>query len=234
MIEPDSIAFADFLSRYQEPLHKIVGNSRGQWTLGDIPGETLITAFDLHEELGRPLDFGNAADARLLLRKLRSAAYAAGGVLRNARRPDQASSSADAVGERAWDRYLIDDGDDALSLLVALETPDAPEPPPIDPYHSESAAWNWLWHRFQRSTRDIAAFLMISASWCRQRRTRAFRNLAHQEQLPHRMRIQDDETAIQPWRKFKLPVRIRPDNGQLGLDFWCKPAQPEHGQLWLL
>jgi hypothetical protein len=100
-------------------------------------------------------------------------------------------------------------------------------------FASESAAWNWLWHRFQRSTRDIAAFLLASASWCRQRRRRALRYLDTQQRLPHRLRVEGDDTAIRPRRKFRLPPRTT-SGGQRALDFACMPAQPERGQLRLL
>lgn len=232
MIDVDANALIEFLERCKDDLRRIVGNSLGQWSPGDIPGETWIVAIDLQAKLGRPLDLRGNEDTDLLLRTLRSAAYAAGGILRNARRPDQAAPDMEGNLVRGWDRYAIDDGADALSLLEELENPERPETAPIDPYHSESAAWNWLWHRFGESTRNLAEFLLISMSWCRQRRKRALHHLETQEQLPQRMHV--DDTAIQPWRTFKLPSRDKPDAGQLALDFWCRPAQPEHGQLWLL
>jgi hypothetical protein len=213
-------------------LRRIVFRSLGHWTTGDIPGEAWIATLGLQEKLKRPLDLLRDDDAALLLRTLRTAADKAGGVLRKARRPDQACWE-DGLG-CGWDSYSIDEGACALSMLEALETGEPPEPTCVDPYHSESAAWNWLWHRFQRSTRDVAAFLLISASWCRQRRSRALHHLDAQQQLPHRLCVDDDDTAIQPWRKFKLPPRARSDDGQLALDFRCMPAQPNRGQLWLL
>lgn len=230
----DPIALETFLAQRKDELRRIVFHSQGQWSFGDIPGEAWMLALQLQQVLGRPLDLDNQEDAGLLLRKLRREANRAGGILRNARRPDQASPDDETNFERGWDHYASDDGAHPLSLLEALETPPAPEPAPVDPYHSESAAWSWLWHRFDRSTRGVAAFLLISTSWCRQRRKRALRHLDAQQQLPHRMRIDEDEAAIQPWRRFKLPARAKPDEGQLALDFCCRPAQPERGQLWLL
>ena len=58
---------------------------------------------------------------------------------------------------------------------------------------------------------------------------RALRHLDAQQQLPHRMCVDEDDAAIQPWRRFKLPARAKPDEGQLALDFWCRPMQPERG-----
>lgn len=234
MIDPNPASFEEFLARHKPDLRRILFRSQGQWSAGDLPGEAWIAALDLRQTLGRPLDLRRDEDAELLLRHLRTAAGKAGGVLRKAWRPDQAVAGEEGSLERGWDKYAIDDGASALSVLEALETGEPPEPPRIDTYHSESAAWNWLWHRFRRSTRDVATFLLISASWCRQRRKRALRHLDTQQQLPHRMCLTDDDTAIQPWRKFKLPPRARSDEGQLALDFLCLPAQPERGQLWLL
>ena len=227
MSTSDFTSFQEFLSLQEAELRRIVFRSQGYWSAGDIPGEAWIAALDLQDKLGRPLNLQTCGDADLLLRKLRSAAYKAGEILRGAWRPDQAAHDEEGNLERGWDRYASDEGADALAWLEASETPQPPEPAPIDPYHSESAAWNWLWHRFGQSTRNIAAFLLISTSWCRQRRKRALKHLDSQQQLPHHMRFFVDETAIQPWRKFKLPSRIKPDTKQPALDFCCTPAQPE-------
>lgn len=225
--------FDAFLARHARELRGIVLASQGQWDFDDLLGEAFVAWAELSSASGHPLALDAPEDAALLLKRLKSLANRTGRVFRKASRSDQ-SSREDEHGERGWDKYAIDDGEDALSLLETSESPEAPEPTPIDPYHSESAAWNWLWQRFHRSTREIAAFLLISSSWCRQRRKRALRRLDAQSQLPHRMQTDDDATAIQPWRKFKLPPPARHADAQLALDFWCKPAQPERGQLWLL
>ncbi len=235
MSEFDFAAIAVFLERNAESLRGILGFSKGQWSKDDLYGEACVAAADLGEKQGTPLDLGNPADADRLLRRLRSRARSAGGVLRGAERPDQASGDHDARGPRAWDRIpqRQDDVEHPLSLLEALESP-VPEPAPIDPYHSETAAWNWLLHRFNRRMREIAAFLLISTSWCRERRRRARSRAGVQWQLPHRLCVGDDERAIQPWRKFKLPSPPPDDPHQLSFDYRNKPAQPASGQLWLL
>lgn len=222
-----------FLARHADELRGIVAYSQRQWGHEDLPSEAFVARADISGKLGRTLDLNDPDDACLLLKRLRSLARRAGGVLRNASRPDQASRD-DESGERSWDRYVIGDSEDAPSLLEKIESPEAPEQAPIDPYYSESTAWLWLRHRFNHSTREIAAFLLISASWCRQRRKRAQRRLETQLQLPHRLQTGDDDSAIQPWRKFKLPARTKTDDGQLALDFCHTPLQPKRGQLWLL
>ena len=94
--------------------------------------------------------------------------------------------------------------------------------------------FEWSWTTAVVFSLGVVFFLLISTSWCRQRRKRALRHLDAQQQLPHRMCVDEDDAAIQPWRRFKLPARAKPDEGQLALDFWCRPMQPERGQLWLL
>lgn len=233
MSDFDFAALAAFLERNAADLRGIVNYSRGQWTAGDLHGEACLAAIELGDKHGYVLDPGDPMDAQRLLRRLRNRARNAGGVLQRAERPDQASSGDEGRGPRSWERIASAAADNPLSLLEALES-GTPEPAPIDPYHSETAAWNWLLHRFDRRTRDIAAFLLISTSWCRVRRRRARHRANTQWQLPHRLAVEDDDLAIQPWRKFKLPTQAVGPTGQLAINFWNIPAQPVRGQLWLL
>ena len=233
MSDFDFAALAAFLERTAAHHHGIVSYSRGQWTMADLHGEACMAAIELGNKRGYALDLDDPADAERLLRRLWSRARNAGGVLRKAERPDQASSEDEGRGPRSWERIAAAAAENPLSLLEALESA-APEPTPIDPYHSETAAWNWLLHRFNRRTRDIAAFLLISTSWCRERRRRARHRANTQWQLPHRLSVGDDDLAIQPWRKFKLPTQTEDPTEQLAINFWNVPAQPVRGQLWLL
>lgn len=230
----DFAAIAAFLERHSADLRGIVGYSRGQWTKGDLFGEACLAADDLAGKQGHALDLDAPADTDRLLRRLRSLARQAGGVLRNAERPDQSTSFHDERGPRSWDRLGGSQGEHPLALLEALEAA-APEPVPVDPYHSEIAAWQWLLEHFDRRMADIAGFLLISASWCRARRRHARHCAVTQWPLPHHLLVgEDDARAIQPWRKFKLPARNATASAQLALDFWCRPLQPARGQLWLL
>lgn len=74
MIDVDANAITEFLEQRKDDLHRIVGNSRGQWSTGDIPGETWVAAIDVQAKLDRPLDLRSIDDMDLLLRTLRSAA----------------------------------------------------------------------------------------------------------------------------------------------------------------
>lgn len=229
----DFPAIARFLETHLEPLKGIVGYSRGQWSKDDLYGEACLAAIELGDKRGRALDLDDVEDAERLLRRLRSRARSAGGVLRGAERPDQFAPDADER-VRSWDRIAPNDPENPLSLLEALESSTA-EPIPVDPYQSETAAWRWLIERFDRRMADIAAFLLISTSWCGVRRRRARHRASTQWQLPHRMQVgEDDANAIQPWRKFKLPARAIDAERQLALDYWTRPQQPARGQLWLL
>lgn len=233
MSDFDFAALAAFLERNAADHRGIVGYSRGQWTMDDLLGEACLAAIELGDKRGHALDLDDPADAERLLRRLWNRARSAGGALRNAERPDQASFDDEGHGPRSWDRIAPAAAENPLSLLEALEST-TPEPPTIDPYHSETAAWNWLLHRFNRRTREIATFLLISTSWCRVRRRRARHRANTQWQLPHRLSIEDDDLAIQPWRKFKLPMQTEYPTEQLAINFWNIPAQPVRGQLWLL
>jgi hypothetical protein len=229
----DFAALAAFLERTAVNQRGIINYSRGQWTIDDLHGEACMAAIEMGDKRGYALDLDDPADAEQLLRRLWNRARSAGGVLRNAERPDQASSDDEGRGPRSWERVSPKEAEHPLSLLEELKC-GKPAPAAIDPYHSEAAAWNWLVHRFNRSTRDIAAFLLISSSWCRKRRRRARHHLGTQWQLPHCLSVEDDELAIQPWRKFKLPTQVVDPTTQLAMNFWSIPAQPAFGQLWLL
>ncbi len=233
MSDFDFAALAAFLERNAAALRGMVRHSRGQWAMSDLQGEACLAAIELGDKRGYALDLDDPVDAERLLRRLWSRARNVGGVLRNAERPDQASFDDEGHGPRSWERIAPSATENPLSLLEALESA-TPEPAPIDPYHSETAAWNWLLRRFNRRTRDIAAFLLISTSWCGQRRRRARHRADTQWQLPHRLSVEDDDLAIQPWRKFKLPTQAIDSTGQLAINFWNVPAQPVRGQLWLL
>lgn len=234
MPDLDFAALAAFLERHAATLDGIVRYSRGQWAKDDLPGEACLAAIELGDRQGRALDLDDPVDADHLLRRLRSRARSAGGVLRSAERPDQFSPDAGERGPRSWDRLVPNAAEHPLSLLEALEST-VPEREPVDPYHSETAAWRWLVERFDRRMVDIAAFLLISTSWCRMRRRRARHRANTQWQLPHHLLVGDDDSnAIQPWRKFKLPARDAAAPGQLVIDYWKRPAQPAVGQLWLL
>lgn len=234
MAAPDPAAFAAFLERNVARLNRIVYYSCRQWAKGDVEGEAYLAAVDLGEKRGSALELHDPQDEELLLRCLHGRARSAGGVLRRAERPDQYSSDEGVRSPRSWETLAGSEGEHPQSLLEAAESA-VREPGPVDPYHSETAAWNWLLRHFNRRMEDIAGFLLISTSWSRQRRRRARHHAETQWQLPHQLRIgEDDAQAIQPWRKFKLPARKLEDDGQLAIDFWNHPTQPERGQLWLL
>lgn len=224
--------FTAFLQRHDGALRDIVRWARGECTVDDVRNQAWLEAFELGEQLARPLDL-EAGDAALLLQRLR-------------RHFDRAQR--DARRERSLDRPLGghpdgptyadilpgDDGEHPLSLLEALETPES-EVRPRNPYQSEVAAWGCLVARLGR-TSAIAEFLLISPSWCRICRRRASERIVGQWPLPHGLRVEDDdhENALRPWRRFKLPPRPRAARDQLPLDYWSRPAQPMLGQMWLL
>lgn len=219
----------------EDALYWLTRDSEGLWDRNDLPGESLLLLHEM-EVAGNGLDPGNDEDIALFLRELRRRARRAGRVQRNAVRPDQAGGDAEwRPGTPHWDRFVADDGAHPFHLLEAADSP-TPEAPVFDPYHSEVAAWAWLARHFERRTRDIAAFLLISPSWCRQRRRRARHAVNIQWPLScRRLPDEEHERSIQPWRRFKLPPRSAPSYlSQCPLDFWQCPQQPERGQLWLL
>jgi hypothetical protein len=142
----------------------------------------------------------------------------------------------DADGPTLLDIIAANDGDNPLSLLELAEMPEEPAPQAPDPCHSEVAAWHWLVLRFDRRMADLAAYLLISTSWCRRRRCRARRYATAQWPLAHRIASEacEQAEALQPWRRFKLPPQRAHTETQMRLDYWGRPAQPRCGQLWLL
>jgi hypothetical protein len=121
--------------------------------------------------------------------------------------------------------------------LTLLEDAEAatPEPDDPDPCHSAAAAWIWLLQRFDQRMDRIAAFLLISGSWCYACRRKAWHQACTQWPLPHGLSVETGEGTPWPWRQFKLPrVQGVEATQQLGFDYWSRPAQPSLGQMWLL
>ena len=119
------------------------------------------------------------------------------------------------------------------ATLEAAEAP-APEDEDPDPYHSPAAGFAWLLRHFDQRMADVAAFLLISLSWCYRCCREARRAADNQWPLPDLAVGADEAHAIRPWRQFKLPPLQAQEARQLDLDFCNRPAQPSRGQLWLL
>ena len=228
----DDGSFASFLQRRARDLDDIAHRSRGELMPDEVRNEAWIQAFELGVELGRALDPEGTADALLLQRVRRHFNRMRRGS-RGARSFDQPLGGPD--GPTYADLLPIDDGAHPLSLLEAIEDHVVEAELP-GPRHSEVAAWHWLALRFDRRMSDLAAYLLISVSWCHTRRRRARRRAGAQWPLPQG--LPDDVTTadgvLRPWRRFKLPPRPRSTARQLGFDYWSRPSQPASGQLWLL
>lgn len=235
MSDIDLDAIADFMSAHARALAWIIRDADGLWQLEDLPGELLILLRDMQDAEARPFDLACEQDAGLVLRVLRRRARRNGQITRRSARPDQAGSGDDwRPGVPSWEHIAADDGAHPQSLLEAMESPTF-EPEPIDPYHSELAAWQWLLDHIGRRTIDLASFLLISPSWCRRCRHRARQRAGTQHSLPPPpLGFAGDAQAVRPWRRFKLPPRDSVAGPQPALDFWSRPAQPGQGQLWLL
>ncbi len=222
---PDPEAIDAYLVAHQTTIAKLLFHSHGQLTSGDIHSMAWLLAYELALELGRSLDLHAEEDATHLIRRLRSECGRQVRAASHERSFDQPMGN-DAESPSLSDVVPSDEGAHPPTLLEELESVED-HPPPIDlpdAYHSESAAWHWLAIRFNHRTRDMARFLLISASWCRQRRSRARTSLRIQHLLPHAMDIRDDEDALRPWRRFKLPDRPRPQATQLGLNLLNAPS----------
>lgn len=231
-----TVSIAAFLERHQREIVWIIRDSQGLWERNDVESEAHVALLELRTPSGGQLDPAGDEDGAQLLQHLRRLARRAGRGTRSTMRPDQAGSGEDwTPGIIGWDRIADADGAHPLSLLEAAESPE-PEPPEFDPYHSELAAWHWLVQRFNRHTLQIAAYLMISPSWCLECRRRARRRASAQWPLPRSWpQPENGDASIRPWRRFKLPSRRDPkQHNQLSLDFWTCPSQPTSGQMWLI
>jgi len=233
--DPRACAFESFIDRHAADFRRIAGASRGEWKAEDVRNEAWLLAFDLGESRGHPLDLDDLEDADLLVRYLHNHCVKyTERVVRHAVRLDHAASGDDERGDH-WlnDHLAANGGMHPLSLLEAMESRSSEQRHP-DAYHSPAAGWVWLVSRFDNRMAAVASFLLISASWCRDRYRKARHDADTQWPLPHGLSLGDDDTAIRPWRKFKLPEREPGVPGQLSLDYWNMPTQPASGQLWLL
>lgn len=169
MPQPDIDAIDRFSERHAPALEKIVRFSRGLTSLCELRSDAWLATSELSDALGRSMDFDAAVGAEKLLQQLRQSTDKQ---IRESRR--LYSCDTPIAGEDSpslLSTFVSDDGAHPLSLLMALEdeTASVPQANAADAYHSESAAWHWLAIRFNHRMCNIAARLMISTSWCRQR-----------------------------------------------------------------
>lgn len=235
MFDMDDDAFGFFASAHAADFRRIAGASRGEFSPEDVQQEAWMLALEIGQRRGRRLDLEDGDDADLLVRYLYNHCVKyAERVVRHAVRLDHAARG-DADRDDHWlnDRLMADDGAHPLSLIESAEDA-SPEPFGPDPYQSPAAGWVRLMQRFGRMS-DVAAFLMISASWCYTCCREAAREARTQWPLPHGLAVGDDDSALRPWRTFKLDPRFTGEcAGQLAFDYWGRPEQPGEGQLWLL
>lgn len=213
----------------RQALHWIVLESHGMWEMGDMAGEIAMALLELRRENEEMP--AQAIATGEILRRLRRTARRNGRTFRKAQRLNETLPGGTST---RLDHLPDTNGENPLSRLEAQEDPPPPAPEMPPPYACEAAAWHWLAWQFGRTT-AIAAYLLISPSWCRRRRLRARLQLQHQHALARGFDVTAGTTqAITPWRRFKLPARIARQDRQLQLDYWHKPEQPTLGQLWLL
>lgn len=230
-------AFARFLERRSRDFVRIAAATRDEWKPDDVRQQAWLLAFDLGERRGRPLDLDDPDDQDFLIRCLhnRCAKYAER-VVRHAHRLDHAAAGDDEA-EHHWlrDRLAADDGEHPASLLEATESA-SPEREAPDVYHSPAAAWLGLVARLGHRRADLAEFLLISRSWCGRCFRRVLWQASTQSPLPDLRMDADPEHSLRPWRSFRLPSRppAGADERQPALDFWGRPPDPQHGQMWLL
>lgn len=195
-------AFAAFLRDRNDDLTRIAKASRGEWSVDDVRNHAYVLAADIGQKIGRSLDLFDPDDALLLIRWLYNACVKyTETVVRYATRLDHADRG-DDDRDHHWlqDRLAADDGDDPLSLLEIAESA-LPEPDDPDPYHSPAAGLIWLLQRFDQRMADVAAFLLISVSWCYACCRQARRQASTQWPLPHDLAVGTDVEAIRPWRR---------------------------------
>jgi hypothetical protein len=236
MFNADESAFGRFASARAADFRRIARASRGESSPDDVAQEAWILAADIGQRRGRPLDLDDPRDADLLVRCLHNECVKyTERVVRHAVRLDHAARGDEERGNH-WlnDRLASDGGAHPLSLLEDAEAA-APDPVEPDAYQSPAAGWLRLLQRFDQRMADVAAFLMISASWCYTCCRHARHQAATQWPLPHGLSVGEDDSALRAWRTFKLDPRFAGEcEGQLAFDYWSRPEQPGEGQLWLL
>lgn len=236
LILADQDAFGRFASAHASDFRRIARASRGEFSPDDVAQEAWLLAIDIGRRRGHSLDLSDAGDANLLIRYLNNHCVKyTERVVRHAVRLDHAARG-EEERDNHWlnDRLAADEGAHPLSLLEHAETAE-PDPADPDAYHSPAAAWLRLLQRFDQRIADVSNFLMISASWCYACCRHARHQAASQWPLPHGLSVGEDDSALRPWRTFKLDPRFGGEcEGQLAFDYWNRPEQPGEGQLWLL
>lgn len=223
-----------FISHHQSALAWCVRDSGGLWEAAELVSEIALHLLTpIHGEMVA-LDPDDASDAAELLKRLRASARRAAGGRARLVRPDQADTGADwRPGDLRWESLPSDEGAHPLTLLEAIEQSPTSELE-FDPYHSELGAWHALAKRVGPRLREMACFLLISTSWCATCRRRARRRALVQHALPPpRVLYEDDDGALRPWRRFRLPRREARRPMQLPLSFGPHPRQPIREQLRL-
>lgn len=233
----DHQAFQRFLDAHAANFRTISGATRGEWKPDDVRQEAWLLAVDLGDRRGRPLDLDDTADASLLVRSLYNHCVKySERVVRHAHKLDHAAAG-DDESDHHWlrDRLVADGGEHPATRLEAAESA-SPQREAPGVYHSPAAAWLGLVARLGGRHADLAEFLLISRSWCGRCFRRVLWQADTQSPLPDLRMDADPGHSLRPWRRFRLPARgpIPPDTRQPPLDFWHRPSDPIHGQLWLL
>lgn len=198
--------FGRFILHRKADLKRIAYKTRGEYQLADVENTAWLTAQDMRDSKGIPVDFlDQDYQDRLLAYVYQALLRYADTRVRYAVRLDHGMDD-DEAGHPLMRTLASDDGRDPLAELILRE--EAVQP--ADPHHSLASAYACLLRKFDNRLQAVAKFLLISVSQTRRHCTRAEWLARHQCPLPLN-HAEGSSFRLGPWRKFRfqrIPIQL--------------------------
>lgn len=208
-------AFDQFVLARKEDLRRIARHTRGEHAYGDVVNEAWLMAETVSRRLQVPIDFLDTAFQRVLLGHLYQHLIRYTDLnVRHAVRLDQAAPGSDEATDThpLLARLSSDDGNDPLSLLIAME--EMPHRPSrANEHHSLASAYLILLDHFGKRMRSVANHLLISTSYA----YRCFAKARLRTTVQHALELAPPASmqVLKPWRRQRAERIPR----QLAFDF---------------
>ncbi|MGW8309037.1 MAG: hypothetical protein ACWGIK_25045 [Achromobacter pulmonis] len=210
--------FESFLRSCHGAIRRIAAHTRGEHSVSDVEGE----AWFLVEELRLEKGLEPAFECPQYQEKIVSYLYQK--LVRytdlNVRRAIRLDHAPDGVEEGGQHPLLAklaaDAGLEPLAILMARENSVSTGSTEPCPHESPAAAYLRLLQRFDNKMLEVAAYLLISRSWCYHRVNEALTLAKRQWPLPKEALAVAEGFEPRSWRKFRSVKSWR----QLELDLW--------------